>query len=704
MSATARLDLLAWPASRVAEGLTVLAEQAGLPLAGNAAASLEAFAPEQLLERDGIERAARALGLDGEPVDAKYPEVAAMLGGAAPALLRDASGTSFWLLLGRVRRGKVTLLSPERERRSVPLRELRRAVCRRLEAPQAAELDAWLSSLGMSGRTRGRALKALLDERLRGETIGDVFMLRLPPSAPFLAQIRAARLHLDAIGLVAMHAALVLLGLGAWWLLGRGALQGTLERGWLWAWVLLSLTALAVRLRSSWQGGALAIGLAKLMKRRLLVGALRLDPSEIRQQGSGALLGRAMEASAIEGLALGAGLGAVLALIELALIVWVLVAGAGGRAQAASLLIMAVAVVFFAWRLHRRSTRWAETRRTITADLVEQMVGHRTRLAQQPPERWHDGEDEALERYLLESRELDRAGIVLGAVTQLWLPIGLVGMAPGFVGTGSAGSLAVAIGGVLLGASALGRISAGASHVAAAVVAWRQVAPLFHAAAADPGSTTLAAWHAETKGNGPLLLARDLMFSYPGRPDPVVRGASVRIDLGDRILVEGPSGGGKSTLVSLLAGLRQPDSGLLLVDGLDRFTLGEDGWRKRVVAAPQYHDNHLLTESLAFNLLMGRCWPPAPGDLRDADETCRALGLGDVLDRMPAGLMQMVGEGGWRLSHGEQSRVFMARALLQGGRLLVLDESFAALDPATLERCLTTVLERAPAVVVVAHP
>ena len=65
-------------------------------------------------------------------------------------------------------------------------------------------------------------------------------------------------------------------------------------------------------------------------------------------------------------------------------------------------------------------------------------------------------------------------------------------------------------------------------------------------------------------------------------------------------------------LVSLLTGLRTPASGVLLLDGLDRATLGADGWRQRVVAAPQFHENHVFTESLAFNLLMGRRWPPRP--------------------------------------------------------------------------------------------
>jgi ATP-binding cassette subfamily B protein len=120
---------------------------------------------------------------------------------------------------------------------------------------------------------------------------------------------------------------------------------------------------------------------------------------------------------------------------------------------------------------------------------------------------------------------------------------------------------------------------------------------------------------------------------------------------------------------------------LLLLDGLDWQTLGAEGWRRRIVSAPQFHENHILAGTFAFNLLMGKRWPPSPEDLDEAETLCHELGLGELLQRMPAGLMQMVGETGWQLSHGERSRLYIARALLQGSDLIILDESFAALDP-----------------------
>ena len=70
---------------------------------------------------------------------------------------------------------------------------------------------------------------------------------------------------------------------------------------------------------------------------------------------------------------------------------------------------------------------------------------------------------------------------------------------------------------------------------------------------------------------------------------------------------------------------------------------------------------------------------------------------------MPAGLSQVVGEMGWRLSHGERSRVFLARALLQGADLVILDESFAELDPDSLRRCLPEAAALSKSLLVVAH-
>jgi ATP-binding cassette subfamily B protein len=301
--------------------------------------------------------------------------------------------------------------------------------------------------------------------------------------------------------------------------------------------------------------------------------------------------------------------------------------------------------------------------------------------------------------------------LLLALIPRGWLLIGVATLAPPFVSaTGASTGLAIALGGMLLAYRALRSLSRGLWQLVGARTAWNQVGPIFHSAS-PPAVRTRPAAAANipaSAGDGgerrTVLEANNIVFQFPGRPEPVLRGCNLRIVTGDRLLVEGESGGGKSTLASLLTGLRSQGSGLLLVSGLDRETLGSDGWRRRVTAAPQFHENHVLTGTFAFNLLMGRRWPPSPADIEEAETLCRELGLGELLGRMPAGLQQTIGETGWQLSHGERSRLFIARTLLQGADLIILDESFAALDPENLRRAMNCVLKRAPSVLVIAHP
>ena len=83
---------------------------------------------------------------------------------------------------------------------------------------------------------------------------------------------------------------------------------------------------------------------------------------------------------------------------------------------------------------------------------------------------------------------------------------------------------------------------------------------------------------------------------------------------------------------------------------------------------------------------------------------CNELGLGPLLERMPGGMFETVGETGWQLSHGEKSRLFIARALLQKSDVVILDESLAALDPENMALALRCMRARAPSLIVIAHP
>jgi ATP-binding cassette, subfamily B, bacterial len=309
---------------------------------------------------------------------------------------------------------------------------------------------------------------------------------------------------------------------------------------------------------------------------------------------------------------------------------------------------------------------------------------------------------------------MDRWQLLLNVViVRGWLPVGLAGLAYTFVlGDASEVALAVSLGAVLLVQQAFGQLINSGIALADAYIAWGLVGPLFRAAgnpSEQAGSvraqTLLARTSAaqDTKRDA-LLDVQGLGYSYDDRSLPVLDRCNCVVHPGDQILLEGESGGGKSTLAAVLAGLRPATHGSILLHGFDRQTIGDLEWRRRVVLAPQFHENHVLTGTLAFNLLLGRSWPASRDDLLLAEALCRDLELGSLLAKMPNGIHQVVGETGWQLSHGERSRVFLARALLQQPDVLILDESFAALDPQTLRICLRVLMKQQRTMIVIAHP
>lgn len=709
------LEALAWPHSRLGEAMEALGRRAGFsprPLATSSPP--EGFDParDETLD-DWLDASARQAGLEVELAETPYPEVERLVRSAGPALLRLA-GTDeprFLALLGSRRRA-ARLLGPDGVIHRVRPEAVRTALCRSLETPLVDEVDRLLDEAGVARGRRARARTALLRGRLSAARVKGCWLLRLPPGARFAHQVSCARLPRRLLGLVGAHGLEYLLWILSWWMVGRAALAGRLDRGWLTAWALLLLTLVPLQLLVTWLQGAIAIGTGALLKRRLLAGALRLQPEEIRQQGAGQLLGRVIESETMESLALSGGFLGLVAGIELVAAAAVLLLGAGGWMQALVLAVWVTLTLLLGGRYLKDRDRWTEMRLEMTHDLVERMVGYRTRLAQEERGCWHDAEDLSLERYLELSAAMDRTAVqVTSLVPRGWLLLGLLALAPAFAsGRATPSALAVALGGTLLAYRALRRLAAGLAHLAGAAIAWRRVAPLFHAAGRTeatglPAFTLSATARAHGSGDvAALLEAHNLVFRYRDRGEPILRDCTLRVRSGDRLLLEGHSGSGKSTFAAVLSGLRSPQSGFLLLRGLDRQSLGEAGWRRRVVVAPQFHENHVLTETLAFNLLMGGRWPAAPADLQETEAVCRGLGLGDLLDRMPAGLLQTVGETGWQLSHGERSRLYIARALLQHPELIVLDESFAALDPENLRRALLYVLERADTLLVIAHP
>jgi hypothetical protein len=394
------LDKLAWPVSRLGEVLVALAHTGGLVPRSVALPPL----PPSLAQDGGealrcwIEATTDALGLEAAPVEVSYTEVERFVRSAGPALLRiPGVGEPHFLALLGGRRRAVSILGLNRIVYRLQLKVVCAALCQPLEQLLAARVDQLLDAAHVPTRRQARARAAIIHEHLSPVRIDGSWLLRLPPGVSMWRQVRQARLLRPFFVLISAHTVQYLLWLLSWWMIGRGALEGRLDQGWLLAWALLLLTIIPLQVLATWSQGLLALGTGGLLKQRLLYGALRLALEEVRNQGAGQFFGRVMESQAVESLALGGGFVALFAVVELVMAAVVLGMGAGGIRHVLLLLAWVALTIFFNWQCFRHRHGWTEARLGLTHDLVERMVGHRTRLAQETPERWHDGEDQAME-------------------------------------------------------------------------------------------------------------------------------------------------------------------------------------------------------------------------------------------------------------------------------------------------------------------
>ncbi len=706
---------LTWPAERLGEALEILGRRARLSAPRERVLNPDAQLDLGRSDKLGrwVEQTAAWLGFEAQSVYAHRREIGRLLGQSHPALFRIAGqeGPPRFVAMLRGGRRDAVLIGPDFVERTLPRGQVRTLVCAPIEATILEQIEPLLDDAKVAAPRRTSAREHLVEERLGLTPITDAWVLGLAPHEEIWAQAKSKGIPARVAGFVAVETAYYALWLASWWLIGRGALAGHLDPGWLMAWGLLLFTLIPMRLLGDWWQATAGVAAGSLLKQRLLYGALRLDTSALRRRGAGQLMSTVFESEAVERLALGGGSLGLVALVELAFGFFVLAAGAGGWPHAALLVVWLVGAVLVARRYMEARRQWTGSRLSLTERLVERMIGHRTVIAQEGARGWSSDHDRQLDGYMGDTVGLDRSLLaLLTFLSRGWLAAGLIGLAPALLAADvTLGQLAISIGGTLLAARSLRKLAFSTSYLGSAMIAARAMAPLLDAAGqaelvATPDVENQREGRGEKAQSAILLEAREIAFRHEGRVDPTLKSCDLTIERGGRILLTGESGSGKSTLAAVLCGMRLPASGALLLRGLDLKTLGEQGWRRGVTGVFQFHENHIVTETLAFNLLMGRRWPATPEDFEDAERVCRDIGLGPLLDRMPSGLLQTVGETGWQLSHGERSRVYIARALLQTSDVTVLDESFGALDPDALRLTMDVVQRSSRALVVIAHP
>ena len=179
---------------------------------------------------------------------------------------------------------------------------------------------------------------------------------------------------------------------------------------------------------------------------------------------------------------------------------------------------------------------------------------------------------------------------------------------------------------------------------------------------------------------------KDVSFAYPGHQEPALRHIDLSIAPGQTVAFVGMSGGGKSTLVSLLPGFYSASSGEILLDGqnIDAITL--TSLRSQIAMVSQ--QVVLFDDTLAANIAYGDAAP----DQQRIEAAATAAFLSDVIDGLPDGLETRLGDNGSRLSGGQRQRVAIARAIYKDAPILILDEATSALDTEA-ERAVQAALE-----------
>jgi ATP-binding cassette subfamily B protein len=250
-----------------------------------------------------------------------------------------------------------------------------------------------------------------------------------------------------------------------------------------------------------------------------------------------------------------------------------------------------------------------------------------------------------------------------------------------------------------------GGISAIAEVVGAVqkgVGASQRVRELLAEAVEGRGSKVEGAEHALPSalglGHSTAVTFDDVHFRYPSRTDmPVLRGVTFEARPGERIALVGASGAGKSTVVSLLLRFYEPDSGRILIGGMDAQEMDTAALRARMAIVPQ--EVLLFGGTIRENIAYGR--PGASdGEIRDA---ARRANCAEFIGRFPEGYETLVGDRGVKLSGGQRQRVAIARAFIRNPDILLLDEATSSLDSESeklIQDALETLLAGRTAIII----
>ena len=356
----------------------------------------------------------------------------------------------------------------------------------------------------------------------------------------------------------------------------------------------------------------------------------------------------------------------------------------------AGLPVVLLPIILFGRRV-RRLSRASQDRVADTGAYVDEAI-HEIRTVQAYG---HEPEDRAgyAERveaaFLTGVQRIRQRGLLIAAV------IFLVFVAVGFIlwvgghdvlaGTVSAGQLSAFVFYAVIVASSIGAVSEVAGELQRAAGATERLMELLEtppeiAAPANP----LPLPHPSQA----TVAFEQVSFAYPSRPnDPALHALSLRVTAGERVALVGPSGAGKTTVFQLLLRFYDPQSGRVVLDGVDLKRADPRAVRQRFAVVPQ--EPVIFAASVRDNVRYGRA-AASDAEIRAA---CEAAYASEFLARLPQGFDTQLGERGVKLSGGQRQRLAIARAILAQRPILLLDEATSALD-AESERMVQLALDR----------
>jgi ABC-type bacteriocin/lantibiotic exporter with double-glycine peptidase domain len=356
------------------------------------------------------------------------------------------------------------------------------------------------------------------------------------------------------------------------------------------------------------------------------------------------------------------------------------------------LILVQIGITVFLVRMSaERATRRIDASAAATGRLLELMRAvNRIRVAGAESRvflRWA----QLQARFTREDQSLRRISMAQGVVIAVWPIVSLLVIV--FVSATSDATFGQFITAQTASAIAAASVAAASIAASSAIVARRTLDK------AEPLLTAVPESGAE--GTQPGLISggietRELVYRYaPGLP-PALDGVSISVKPGEHVAIVGPSGCGKTTLMRVILGLANPESGVIMIDGKNLATLNRPAVRRQIGSVLQ--SSQLLAGPLRQNIDMGRGLTTV-----EVWEALEAASMAADVHAMPLGLDSQIADGAETISGGQRQRILIARALAANPRMLILDEATSALDNITQAAVIESLQKLRLTRIVVAH-